>query len=261
MKKRSLAISAAILVSAALLSACGGSSKSTLDQIKSDGVISFGTEGTYSPFSYHDSKTRKLTGYDVEVSRAVARKLGVKAKFVETTFDTIFAGLTSNRFDAVGNQVTVTPERQKLYSFSEPYTVSTGVIIVKADNTSITSLADLKGKKTAQSATTTFATLAKDAGAKVEAVEGFAQEIALVKQGRVDAVINDKLAALQYLATTGDTGVKISGTAGEKTEQAFAFRKKDTALAKAIDKALDGLRADGTLARISAKYFKEDVSK
>ena len=261
MKKRPFAIAAAILVSATVLSACGGSSKPTLDQIKSDGVISFGTEGTYSPFSYHDPKTKKLTGYDVEVSRAVAKKLGVKAKFVETNFDSIFAGLTADRYDAVGNQVTITPERQKLYSFSEPYTVSTGVIIVKANNTSITSLADLKGKTTAQSATTTFAKLAKDAGAKVQAVEGFAQEIALVKQGRVDAVINDKLAALQYLATTGDTGVKISGTAGDKTEQAFALRKKDSAVAKAINKALDELRADGTLAKISAKYFKEDVSK
>lgn len=261
MKKRSFAIAAAIVVSAAVLSACGGSSKPTLDQIKSDGVIKFGTEGTYAPFSYHDEKTKNLTGYDVEVSRAVAQKLGVKAQFVESTFDSIFAGLTSNRFDAVGNQVTVTPERQKLYTFSAPYTVSTGVIVVKADNTKITSLADLKGLTTAQSATTTFAKLAKDAGANVQAVEGFAQEIALIKQGRVDAVINDKLAVLQYLATTGDKGVKIAGTAGEMTQQAFAFRKNDTALAAAVNKALDELRADGTLARISEKYFRADVSK
>lgn len=261
MKKHSVAFAAVILATGILLAACGSSSnQSTLAKVKSDGTIAFGTEGTYSPFSYHDPKTKKLTGYDVEVARAVAEKMGVKAEFVESTFDAIFAGLTSNRFDAVGNQVTVTPERQKLYSFSEPYTVSEGVIVVKADNSKITSLADLKGLTTAQSSTTTFAKIAKDAGAKVESVEGFPQEIALVKQGRVDAVINDKLAVLQYLASTGDTDVKIAGTAGEKTEQAFAFRKKDGALATAVNKALDELRADGTLAKISEKYFQEDVS-
>lgn len=261
MKKRSLALAATVLAVLTLLAACGGSDQSTLDKVKSEKVIKIGTEGTYSPFSYHDKTTNKLTGYDVEVSRAVGKKMGVKVEFVESTFDAIFAGLTSNRFDAVGNQVTVTPERQKLYAFSEPYTVSEGVIVVKADNTKVKSLADLKGLTSAQSTTTTFAKLAKDAGAKVQAVEAFPQAITLVKQGRVDAVINDKLAVLEYLASTKETEVKIVGTAGEKTEQAFAFRKKDTALSREFNKVLDELRADGTLAKISKKYFKEDVSK
>lgn len=261
MKKRSLAFAAVILATVTVLSSCGGSDKPALDQIKTDGVIKIGTEGTYSPFSYHDEKTKKLTGYDVEVAKAVAKKMGVKAQFVESTFDSIFAGLTSDRFDAVGNQVTITPEREKLYAFSEPYTVSEGVIVVKSDNTTVKTLADLKGLTSAQSTTTTFAKLAKDAGAKVEGVEAFPQAITLVKQGRVDAVINDKLAVLEYLASTGDKGVKIVGTAGDQTKQAFAFRKKDTSLAKAVDKALEELRVDGTLAAISEKYFQEDVSK
>lgn len=262
MKKRSVALAAAILTTVTLLAACGGGSdESTLDKVKADGVVRIGTEGTYSPFSYHDKKTNKLTGYDVEVSRAVAKQMGVEAEFVESTFDAIFAGLTSDRFDAVGNQVTITPERQKLYAFSKPYTVSEGVIVVKSDNTKIKSVADLKGKTTAQSSTTTFAKIAKDAGAKVESVEAFPQAIALVKQGRVDAVINDKLAVLEYLASSKDTEVKIVASAGEKTEQAYAFRKDDTPLAEAFNKALDELRADGTLAKISEKYFQADVSK
>jgi len=261
MKKRSLALAALVLAVLTMLAACGGSDQSTLDKVKAEKVIKIGTEGTYSPFSYHDKGTNKLTGYDVEVSRAVAKQMGVKAEFVETTFDAIFAGLTSDRFDAVGNQVTVTPERQKLYAFSKPYTVSEGVIVVKADNNKIKSVADLKGKTTAQSSTTTFAKIAKDAGAKVESVEAFPQAIALVKQGRVDAVINDKLAVLEYLASSKDTEVKIVAPAGEKTEQAYAFRKNDSELAEAVNKALDELRADGTLAKISKKYFKEDVSK
>lgn len=261
MKKRSLALAAAALAVLTLLAACGGSDQSTLDKVKADGVIKIGTEGTYSPFSYHDKTTNKLTGYDVEVSRAVAKQMGVKATFVESTFDSIFAGLTADRFDVVGNQVTVTAEREKLYKFSQPYTVSEGVIVVKADNNSVKTVEDLKGLTSAQSSTTTFAKLAKDAGAKIEPVEAFPLAITQVKQGRVDVVINDKLAVLEYLASTGDKGVKIVAPIGEKTEQAFAFRNNDAALAKEFNTALDELRADGTLAKISEKYFQADVSK
>lgn len=262
MKKRSLAVVAAVVMVFGALAACSGSSnESTLDRVKADGVIKIGTEGTYSPFTYHDTKTSKLVGYDVEVAKAVAKKIGVKTKFVETTFDSIFAGLTSKRFDVVANQVTENPEREKLYALSEPYTVSEGVIVVKADNTTVKSLADLKGLTSAQSATSNWAQVAKDAGAKVEAVEGFTQAITLVKQGRVDAIVNDNLAVLEYLNTTHDTGVKIVAKTGDTAKQVFAFRKGDTTLATAFNKALDELRADGTLAAISQKYFQEDVSQ
>ena len=262
MKKRSVAFAAVILVTVTLLTACSSdSSTSTLDKVKADGSITFGTEGTYPPFTYHDAKSHNLVGYDVEVATAIAKKIGLKAKFAETTFDSIFAGLTSKRFDAVANQVTINPERQKLYSFSDPYTVSGGVIVVKSDNTTIKSVADLKGLTTAQSATTTFAKTAEAAGAKLEAVEGFAQAITLVKQGRVDATINDSLAVLQYLKTTGDTDVKIAAQTGDTAKQAFAFRKGDTTLTAAFNKALAELQADGTIAKISDKYFGKDVSK
>jgi ABC-type amino acid transport substrate-binding protein len=261
MKKRSLVLTALVVPVLAILSACGGSSQSTLDKVKADGVITFGTEGTYPPFTYHDAKTQKLVGYDVEVATAVAKKMGVEAKFAETTFDSIFAGLTSKRFDAVANQVTENPERAKLYSLSDPYTVSEGVIVVKADNTKVKSDADLKGLTTAQSATTTFAKTAKEAGAKLEAVEGFSQAITLVKQGRVDATINDNLAVLQYLKTTNDTDVKIVAKTGDVAKQVFAARKDDKTLTTAFNKALADLQADGTLARISEKYFGKDVSR
>lgn len=262
MKKRSLVLTVLVVTLLAALGACGGGSdKPTLDQVKADGFITFGTEGVYPPFSYHDKSSKKLVGYDVEVATAVAKKLGVKAKFAETTFDSIFAGLTSKRSDAVANQVTVNPERSKLYSFSDPYTVSDGVVVVKSDNNSVKSVADLKGLTSAQSATTTFARSAEAAGAKLEAVEGFAQAITLVKQGRVDATINDSLAVLEYFKTTNDKDVKIAAETGDVSKQAFALRKGDKALTAAFNKALAELQADGTLARISTKYFGKDVSK
>lgn len=261
--KRTLGFAAAILTLTSLLAACGGGDDmSTLEKVKADGVIKIGTEGTYAPFTFHDTKQdNKLVGYDVEVAKAVAKKIGVKTEFVEAPFDTIFAGLTSKRFDVVANQVTRNPEREKLYALSEPYTVSEGVIVTKADNTKIKSLEDIKGLKSAQSAASNWAQVAKDAGAELEPVEGFTQAILLVKQGRVDVIVNDNLAVLDYLNTTGDKSVKIVAKTGDKAEQVFAFRKGDTEIAKAFNKALGELRADGTLAKIAEKYFQQDVSK
>jgi L-cystine transport system substrate-binding protein len=93
----------------------------------------------------------------------------------------------------------------------------------------------------------------------VEAVEGFVQAVQLLKDGRVDATVNDTLAVGEYQKTTGDTGVKVAGTTGDTSEQAFAARK-DSGLIGQINTALDQLRADGTLKRISEKYFGSDVS-
>lgn len=249
------------LLLAGLFAACSsGPPATTLDEVKQSGVLRVGTEGTYSPFSYHDPATNELTGYDVEIITAVAQKMGVEAEFVEAPFDAIFASLMSDRFDVVANQVTKNAERESKYALSEPYTFSDGVIVTRSDDSSISSLADLRGKTTAQSSTSNWAKVAADAGAKVEAVEGFTQAVTLVKQGRVDATVNDNLAVLEYVKTTRDTDVKVAAETGDPSEQVFALRPDDGALRDAINTALDELRADGTLATISQRYFDTDVS-
>ncbi|MFF2088106.1 amino acid ABC transporter substrate-binding protein [Nocardia sp. NPDC058176] len=247
------------LLAAAVLAVVTATGLSACSSDADPNVLKVGTEGTYAPFSYQEGGT--LTGYDVEVAQAVGEKLGKRVEFVQTPWDSIFAGLESKRFDLVANQVTVNPERTEKYSLSQPYTISEGVIVTAADNTTITSLADLAGTTTAQSATSNWAKVAEGAGAKVEAVEGFVQAVQLLKAGRVDATVNDTLAVGEYVKKTGDTGVKIAGQTGETSEQAFAARKDDAALIADVDKALAELAADGTLARLSEKYFGTDVSK
>lgn len=239
-----------------LTAACGSGAN---DSIKSSGVLRVGTEGTYAPFSFHDPATGELAGYDVDVARAVGEKLGVRVQFVETPWDSIFAALEADRFDVVANEVTISAERQAKYDLSEPYSVAEGVIVTRADDDSITSLADLKGKTAAQSTTSNWAQVARDAGARVESVEGFTQAITLLNQGRVDATVNDSIAVYAYLAETNDTSVKIAAQTGERSEQGFAARK-DSGLLPELNTALDALRADGTLAAISEKYLKVNAS-
>jgi His/Glu/Gln/Arg/opine family amino acid ABC transporter permease subunit len=250
---------AVLLLAALVLTGCGSSAPNGDNPVKAAGVLRVGTEGVYSPFSYHDPATGQLVGYDVDVARAVADKLGVKVEFVETPWDSIFAALEANRFDVVANEVTINDERKAKYDLSEPYSVGEGVIVTRANDNSIKTLADLKGKVAAESATSNWSDVARKAGARIETVEGFTQAIKLLNQGRVDATINDSIAVYAYLAETGDTSVKIAGNVGEKSEQGFAARK-NSGLLPDLNKALDELRANGTLADISQKYLKANAS-
>lgn len=226
-----------------------------------NGVLKVGTEGTYSPFTFHDTTTNELTGYDVEVITAVADKLGLKPEFSETKWDAIFAGLEAKRYDVIANEVSINEERQAKYDLSDPYSVSYPVVIVKADNTDITSLDAVAGRTAAQTATSNWGKFATDAGAVLEPVEGFTEAVAAVRDGRVDVTFNDNLAALEYFATTKDTAVKIGfEVPDQKVLQAFALRK-DSGLLPAINTALADLAADGTLAAIGEKWFGEDISK
>lgn len=264
---------AALILALAACSATGGDAGSattpepsgdavdtSLADVLGAGVLTVGTEGTYRPFSFHQDGSGDLTGYDVEVIEAVAAELGVEVVFEETQWDAIFAGLEAGRFDVIANQVSITPEREEAYTFSTPYTVSTGVIVVPADDDSITSFESLAGKTTAQSLTSNWYTLAQDSGATIEAVEGWAQSVALVEQGRVDATINDKLTFLDYAQTNDASGLKIAAETDEESLSAFAFAKGSTTLAEAVDEALATLAQDGTLTEISEKYFGQDVS-
>jgi L-cystine transport system substrate-binding protein len=259
----------AVTVTALALSGCGsdsgGSSDekaggASLQEIQDAGVITVATEGTYRPFTFHEGGSGELTGYDVEVMRAVADELGVEVEFEETQWDAIFTGLDAGRFDMIANQVSITPEREKDYLFSTPYTVSPGVVVVREGDTSVTSFEDLAGKTTAQSLTSNWYEMAKDAGAQVQSVEGWAQAVALLQQERVDATINDKLTFLDYEKTEGDSGIEIAVETDEVANNAFAFRKGSDELVEAVDEALATLKKDGTLAEISEKYFGDDVS-
>ena len=233
-----------------------------LAQIKSAGVFKVGTEGTYAPFTYHD-ESGKLTGFDVDIASAIAQRLGVKPEFVEGKWDGLIAGLDVNRYDAVINEVSVTDARKAKYDFSTPYITTRAVLIVRSDNTTVKTFDDLKGKKSANTLTSNFGKIAKDHGADVVPVQGFNESIDLLTSGRVDATVNDSLSFLDFKKHKPDAQVKVVATdsSSDADQSAVLLRKGDPALVAAIDKALADIKADGTYAKISAKYFGKDVSQ
>lgn len=233
---------------------------SDLATVKQDGVFRVGTEGTYPPFTYHD-ETGKLVGFDVEIGREIAKRLGVEAKFLEGKWDGLIAGLDANRYDAVINQVGITEARKKKYDFSDPYIASKAALIVRADNDDIKGFDDLKGKKSAQSLTSNYAKMAEQAGAELVATDGFDQSIQLVVQHRADATLNDSLSFLDFKKKKPDAPVKIVATKDEASYSGVIISKGEPELLAAINKALADIKADGTYQKIAEKYFGEDVSK
>ena len=274
MKKRILLVTAIITIMALVFTGCSAAKQTTaanepvtgvkqenlLEKIKAEGVIKMGTEGTYAPFTFHD-KDGKLTGFDVEIAEEVANRLGVKAEFIETKWDGMFAGLDAKRFDGVINQVTIRPDRIEKYDFSDSYIVSKAVLIVHGENNEIKSFADLKGKKAGQSLTSDLADIAKSNGAELVQVDGFNQALDLLTSKRIDATINDSLSYLDYKIQRPDAAIKVAAEMDTKSESGILFNKGNQELVDAVNKALADMKADGTYLKISQKWFGEDVSK
>lgn len=276
------ALTAAVLA-AALLSACGSSAASSaapaadtssetaasadnsgdlLAQIQQRGEIVFGTEGTWSPWTYHDENDQ-LVGFDIEVAQKVAEKLGVKATFVEGEWDGLLAGVDGGRYDSMANGVEITEERAQKYDFSDPYCYIRTAIIVKSDDDSINSFEDLNGKTTANTISSTYAALAESYGAKTTGVDDLNQTIELLLNGRVDATLNAEVTYFDYLKEHPDANIKIAALTNDASQVAFPVRKGDetTTLREALNQAINELREDGTIAEISEKYFGTDLSQ
>lgn len=276
MKRRTLL---ALAASTILLAACGQSptndaeTKATdtaasggsdlLQRINNGGTINVGTEGTYPPFTYHD-ESGKLTGYDVEVTRAVADKLGVKVEFQETQWDAMLAGLDAKRFDMVANQVSLTtPERLAKYDKAQAYSWSGAVVLAPTDDNRYSSWESLKGLRSAQSLTSNYGELAERYQAEVVPVDGMAQAIQLVKQDRADFTMNDNLAVLDYLKKFPDAELEIKLTApvSEQTGSGLVLIKGDDAVLAKLNEAMAALAADGTLTKLSQQFFGADISQ
>ncbi|MCP3741644.1 amino acid ABC transporter substrate-binding protein [Rossellomorea sp. BNER] len=239
--------------------ASGNKEQSLFDKVMDEGKLVVGTEGTYPPFTFHD-ESGKLTGFDVEIAREVAKRLGVEAEFKETQWDAMFEGLNSKRFDMIANQVGIREDRQKEYDFSHPYIESAAVLVTSKDNDKVQSFEDIEGLTSAQSLTSNYKNIAESYGAKIQGVEGLAQAIQLLEQGRVDITVNDKLSILDYKNKKKNANIKIAATQEDAAQSGLMFRKGNEKLVEEVNKALKEMKEDGTYLEISEKWFGEDVS-
>lgn len=256
-----------------ILAACSGKneadSKDTgWEQIKDKGKIVVATSGTLYPTSYHDtdSGSDKLTGYEVEVVREAAKRLGLKVEFKEMGIDGMLTAVNSGQVDAAANDIDVTKDREKKFAFSTPYKYSYGTAIVRKDDLSgIKTLKDLKGKKAAGAATTVYMEVARKYGAKEVIYDNATNEQYLkdVANGRTDVILNDYY--LQTLALAAFPNLNITIHPDIKympNKQALVMKKSSAALQKKMNEALKEMSKDGSLTKLSKQFFnKADVSK
>jgi len=258
--KKIICIVLVVLMSFSLLG-CKKEENDALTRIKEEGKITIATEGCWAPFTYIDDNG-DLVGFDVEVAQAIANELGVKAEFITGEFNGLLTGVEMGRYDIMANGIEYTEERAKNMYFSEPYMYSYVAVVIRADDTSISKFEDLKGKITANTLQSTYAQLAEKYGATVTGVDDFNQTIELLKAKRIDATLNADTAVYEYLKVTNDTNVKVACLTAEPNNVVVAMKKDQSydTLKDAINKAIEALRANGTLAAISNKYFGTDCT-
>ncbi len=261
--KKLIRLAALALSAAALLAACGkkDAAADRLEAIQSKGEMVIALEGNWAPWSFHDD-AGTLVGYDVEVGKAIAEKLGVKATFIEGEWDGLLAGVEAGRYDMVINGVDITDSRKQSYDFSTPYAYIRTALVTRKDNDTIHSFEDLKGKTTANSIGSTYMELAEQYGATCSGVDTLDETIQMVLQGRADATLNADVSFYDYLSQHPDADIQIVSFAPDANEIAIPMQKSDSAAAlrEAVNKAIEDLRTDGTLTALSGKYFGADIS-
>ena len=254
----SIILSIALILTAAVAVAEGNDS---LNEIKTRGYLIVGTEGTWSPYTYHDEE-EKLVGFDVEVAKLIADYIGVDVQYSETVWSSIFGSLDAGQIDLVVNEVSYTEERAVKYDFSIPYTFTQRAILVKADNDAINGLGDIAGK-IASNDPSSIGQFALDNGAELDPVGEMAQSISEVLNGRADVTINTTVAFADYLKQHPESEalVKIIVVTDPAPTGHVPVLKGNEQLLNAVNEALKKAQEDGTLSELSLKYFGIDITK
>ena len=232
-----------------------------LARIQEKGTITIAMEGNWQPWTYEDEKGN-LVGFEVEVSTAVAEKLGVTPEYVTGEWDGLLAGIQAGRYDLMANGVGYTEERAQAFYYSDFYAFNRTALVVRGDNDEITCLEDLDGKTTCNSANSTYQLLAESYGATVKDIETLDGTIEELLAGRVDATLNAEVSINDYMKEQPDADIKIVDYDPdvEKVGMIMPYGEDSASLQSAINTALSELADEGKLAEISEKYFGMDIT-
>lgn len=256
--KRSLIMLVVIAVlMSVLFTACGQSD--TSDKLR------VGIDDTYPPMEYKD-EAGNYAGFDIELAKEIAKRMNKKIEFVPTAWTAIFTGLSSNKYDCIISSLSITEDRQKTIAYTRPYIANNQIIVVKSDNTDIKDETSLGSKivavqmgTTSEEACTEFqkTTPFKD----FKKYEAMTEALNELKIGRVDAVVCDLVVGKYFVANDKESFKLVSTTLPNEPIGIGFDKKTNQAEADKMDKILADIMADGTLAKISEKWFGEDMTK
>ena len=264
--KKIMSIVLTVTIAGALLVGCGQKQEkqeklNSLEAVQKSGKLTIGLDDSYPPMEFRDSKN-ELVGFDIDLGNEVAKKLGVKAEYTSTDFNGIVLALSSSKFNIILSAMSITDERKQSIDFSDSYVMGGQVAAIKQGNTQIKSLEDLKGKVVAcqlGSTGDTAATAMK--GLKsVERYDKITEAFQELSIGRVDAVIMDAQVGGYYVAKKPGEFEVLKDRISEEPI-GIGFKKEDKELREAIQTAINELKADGTLSKLSQTWFGFDAYK
>lgn len=263
---------------ALFLVACGGETTGTAveeteqsnvtrdwDAIKEDGVLQVATDGTYFPNSYHDAETNELTGFEVELLREIAERLDLEIEFTEMGVDGMLTSLNSEQIDISALGIDRDGENADKYNFTIPYKFSFGAMVVREeDDSGIETLEDLKGKKAAGAATTSYMKVARHFGAEEVIYDNATNDQYLwdVANGRTDTVLNDYYGQVMATKALPEIPVKVHDIFYNPSETNFAIKLGNDELTDNVNEQLEAMKEDGKLTAISEEFYSgEDVTQ
>ncbi len=224
--------------------------------------VKVGMSGRYFPFTF--VKQDKLQGFEVDMWDEIGKRNDYKIEYVTSNFSGLFGLLETGRIDTISNQITMTDERKAKYLFADPYVIDGAQITVRKGNDSIKGVDDLAGKTVAVNLGSNFEQLLrqydKDGKINIKTYDtGIEHDVAL---GRADAFVMDRLSALELIKKTG-LPLELAGEPFESIQNAWPFvnNEKGQKLQAEVNKALAEMRADGTVEKISVKWFGADITK
>ena len=237
-----------------LIAGCGSSNKETVQE----GVLRVGSETTFPPFEYTDDQGKAI-GFDVDLSQAIADKLGLKMEFVPMGFDALIPAVNSGSIDMIAAGMNATPDREKAADFSDVYFNEGGfTAVVRKDNNDIHGIDDLKGKVVGVQVGSVPVEMARKLPAsQVKEIDSNSQIFMELKAGTIDGAILDNAVAMFYLKQGADADLKLVGEPTKSEGINLGFKKGNTKLRDDVNKALQELKADGTYQKIYEKWFGE----
>jgi len=261
--KKILTIITILAVSVSLFVGCTKTSTAddSLTKVKKAGTITVGLDDSYPPMEFKDS-TNIIKGFDIDMINDIGKKMGLKVKIVPTAWDGIFLALKANKFDVIQSTVSITDERKQTMIFTKPYIYGGNAIFVRTNYSAINSDKDLDGKTVGiQMGTTAQGVLSKLTGIKeVKKYNSMTEAFLDLKAGRIEAVVSDPQVGDYYIADKKSDFKRVKSMLNQEPV-GIGFRKTDVALRDAYQKAIDELKKDGTLSKLSIKWFGHDIYK
>lgn len=240
-----------------------GGADNSLEELKKRGEFVLGLDDSFPPMGFRD-ENNEIVGFDIDLAKEVAKRLGVTFRAQPINWDAKEQELSTGNIDCIWNGLTITEERLSMLSFTNPYLANEQVMVVR-NNSGIKALSDMAGKTVGLQAGSSAAD-ALDAAADfkktLKGVVEFKENITALNDleiGGVDGVVMDSVVANYSITTTGKPfAVLPEGLAPES--YGIAFRKNDIALTKAVQGILEEMKADGTVGKISTKWFGSDIT-